>query len=334
LQYAWNKAVEGVVMGGTLGGLYGAGGGFIIGLVAGLVMADSHYGAINNQIYSEQQKDQKLEAAIEQELARQRELENQIAAAAGAITPPAAAQPEPRVIAVNNHSQSPLPPETSTSNPPSGNVSLASVSRPAPVQSAPRPFKNVEVRDINGDGVPDSWIYYNPQKPGEIMRQEESSLGNGRVDAWSYFKDGHLIRREVDTKGQGRSDTVFYYVNDTIAREERDETGEGRMTYRATYENGRLAKVERETSGGGRTDYWIHYDTAKDGEIVIKEEKDLNNDGSPDVWSYYDNGRLVRRDVSAVGLAVLYQQEQLPISSAELKPLSPPVADRDSKSPN
>jgi len=321
MQYAWNMAMEGIAMGGTLGGPYGAGGGLIIGLIAGLFMADSHYSAINNQVFSEQQKDQKLEAAIEQELARQRSLENQIATTVAASTPAAGAQP----TTIDSQAQSPAPREASTINrPPIINTSLASVNKPVAAQAPPMPFKNVEVRDINGDGVPDLWIYFNPQKPGEIMRQEEASKSDGRVDTWSYFKDGLLVRREVDTKGQGRPDAVFHYVSDKIAREERDENGRGRMTYRATYENGRLAKVEKETRDSGRTDLWIYYDTAKDGDIVIREEKDLNGDGAVDLWSYYDNGRLVRRDASSVGLEMLSGQERLPVSTAELRPLLPP----------
>ena len=73
--------MEGIAMGGSLAGPYGAGGGLIIGLITGLITADSHYGQINNQISTEQKKDQQLEAAIEQELARQRGLENQISKA-------------------------------------------------------------------------------------------------------------------------------------------------------------------------------------------------------------------------------------------------------------
>jgi hypothetical protein len=73
--------MEGIAMGGSIGGPYGAGGGLIIGLITGLITADSHYGQINNQIYTEQKKDQQLEAAIEQELAHQRDLENQVASA-------------------------------------------------------------------------------------------------------------------------------------------------------------------------------------------------------------------------------------------------------------
>jgi hypothetical protein len=95
--------MEGLALGGSVGGLYGAGGGLVIGLIAGLVMADSHYGAINSQIQTEQQKDRNLEAAIEQELERQRSLEGQVAQASAPSTenPPAvrpvsdASRPQP-----------------------------------------------------------------------------------------------------------------------------------------------------------------------------------------------------------------------------------------------
>jgi hypothetical protein len=67
----------------------------------------------------------------------------------------------------------------------------------------------------------------------------------------------------------------------------------------------------------------VYYDTAKEGEIVSKEERDLNGDGVADLWSYYDNGRLVRRDVSAIGLEVLSKQEQIP-AAADPKQIAAP----------
>ena len=320
LQHAWGKAIEGLAMGGTIAGPYGAGGGLIIGLIAGLFMADSHYTALNNQIQSEQEKDRRLEAALEEELARQRDLEKRIADAAGVTAASVEDQNSASAPAEGKQRQTQWPQPAASERP---TEQVASVSQPTPAPQAAPPFKNVEVRDINSDGVPDLWLYYNPQKPGEIIRQEEASKNDGRVNTWSYFKDGLLVRRELDTRGHGRADTVFYYVNDKIAREERDETGQGRMTYRATYDGGRLAKVERETNGSGRPDLWIYYDPAKDGEIVIKEEKDLNADGIVDLWSYYDNGRVVRRDVSAVGLEILFKEERVPVLAAELRQPSP-----------
>ena len=320
-QHAWDKAMEGVAMGGSIGGPYGAGGGLIIGLITGLITADAHYGEINKQIYTEHQKDQQLETAIEQELEKQRALENQIATTP---TPSSGSAPATRPAVQPNQTQPPVRQGTPQQNKQPENIKVASISKPVAPVPPPSPFKNVEIRDTNGDGIPDLWIYYNPQKPGEIVRQEEATKGNGNVDTWSYFKDGKLVRREVDSKGQGRADTFFFYDNEKIVREEHDEAGQGRITSRAFYQNGRIAKVEKDTMDHGRPDLWIYYDATRDGEVVLKEERDLNGDGIVDLWTYFENGRMVRRDLSAVGLELLTQQEKLPVPTADIKPIAAP----------
>ncbi len=310
-QYIWDKMLEGVAMGGSIAGPYGAGGGLIIGLITGLFTADAHYAQLSSQIQSEQAKDKELEAQIEQEIERQRNLEAQLGGVSG--NPAQQKQPETPQAAQRPIQTSPK--ETTVAKKKEESTAVASLGKKESLPTAPSsPFKNVEIRDTNGDGVPDLWIYYNPVKPGEIVRQEEDTNGDGKVDTWSYFNDGRLVRREVDTKGTGRPDTLYYYENDKIAREERDENGSGHVSFRAIYQNGHLAKVERDTHGTGKIDLWLYYDTSKEGEVVSKEERDLNGDGAVDLWSYYEDGRLVRRDLSAVGLELVSKQEQIPSS--------------------
>ncbi len=339
-QYVWDKALEGMAMGGSVAGPYGAGGGLIIGLLVGLFTADAHYTQLNTQIRAEQDKDKELEAKIEQEMERQRkldaqletQLETQLANSAGdpaqqnqaAPTQPAQKPTAPTVTTVAMKDGSG---PTHRSAPNGAVASLAK--KESPSNSLTAPFKNVEVRDTNGDGIPDLWIYYNPLKPTEIVRQEEATHGDGRVDTWSYFNNGKLVRREVDTEGKGIADTVYYYDNDKIAREDRDENGSGHVSFRAIYQNGRRAKVEEDTNGTGKTDHWIYYDTTKDGEMVLKEERDLNGDGTVDLWSYYENGRLVRQDLSAVGLELLSKQHRLPSTPVDPKQTSRPQLVRD-----
>jgi hypothetical protein len=304
-QYVWDRALEGMALGGSLAGPYGAGGGLIIGLLAGLFTADAHYAQLNTQIQSEKAKDKQLEAQIEREMARQRELEGQLFNSGG--NPTEQNQSDPPQSA-----QKATAPNVTTAAMKENSNTVASLSKNEPPSNSPtRPFKNVEVRDNNGDGVPDLWIYYSPLTPKEIVRQEEATQWDGRVDTWSYFKGGKLVRREVDTKGKGVADTVYYYENDKIVREERDENGTGHVSFRTVYQNGRRAILEEDTNGRGRTDHWIYYDTTKDGETVLREERDLNGDGTVDLWSYYENGRLVRRDLSAVGLELMSKQDQI-----------------------
>jgi len=309
-QHIRDKALQGLALGGAIAGPYGAGGGLIIGLLAGLFTADAYYTQLNGQIQSEQDKDKALEAKIEQELQRQRELETQLAVNAGNSTRQNQADQ-------SQSGQQPTVPQVTTLAMKESSTGAASKNKETTSTSAPSPFKNVELKDINGDGVPDLWIYYNPLKPGEIVRQEEATHWDGKVDSWSYFKDGKLVRREVDTKGKGGADTVYYYDKDQIVREERDERGMGNASFRVLYQNGRRFKVEEDSSGGGKIDHWIYYDTSADGEVISKEERDLNGDGVVDLWAYYQNGRLVRRDLSAVGLELV--SKQLPSSPADPK---------------
>jgi len=305
--------MDGVAMGGSIAGPYGAAAGLVIGAFYGLFTADSHYQQINAQIQGEQAKDKELEAQIEREIERQRELEAQL----GKVETTS----EPRKKEEIQVARSTLPAmkeQTKTDGNAAEPAPLASLSkREIPPPTPNIPFKNVEVRDTNGDGIADLWIYYNPMKPGEIVRQEEATNGDGKVNTWSYFKDGKLVRREVDAKGNGRSDTVYYYENDKLIREERDEYGDGHPNFRAIYQNGRLARVEKDLDRHGKIDLWIHYDTTKEGEVVLKEERDLNGDGVVDLWSYYEAGRLVRRDVSAAGLELLSKQEEIPATPAD-----------------
>jgi hypothetical protein len=237
-QYIWDKALEGMAMGGSLAGPYGAGGGLILGLLAGLFTADAHYAQLNTQIQTEQAKDKELETKIEQEMQRQRELEAQLANSGG--NPAARNGAEPLRPAQQ------LTPKTTRVALADAPIAVASLTKKENIADLPvSPFKNVEVRDINGDGVPDLWIYYSPLKPSEIVRQEEATHWDGRVDAWSYFKDGNLVRREVDTRGKGVADLVYYYDQEQIVREERDENGTGYVSFRAIYQNGRRPRQGR-----------------------------------------------------------------------------------------
>jgi hypothetical protein len=320
-QYAWEKALEGMAIGGAIGGIYGAGGGLLIGFLTGFFTVEIYDDQLNTQIQSEQTQDKLLEAKIEQELDRQRQLETQL------LNRPASPQQDHAGLPPS--ALSPVDPTTSKVAMNDGSSTVASLSKKEFPSNSSTPFKNVEVKDINGDGVPDLWIYYSPLRSSEIVRQEEASHFDGRVDTWSHFKDGRLVRREVDTKGKGLADTVYYYENEKIVREERDDNGTGGVSFRALYQNGRRAKIEEDTSGRGKIDRRIYFDSSRDGEIILKEERDLNGDGLADLWSYYENGRLVRRDVNAVAAELLSEQDRLSFPPADTKNISQSQPVRD-----
>jgi hypothetical protein len=305
-QYVWEKMMEGVHM-GAFAGPYGAGAGLVLGALFGLFTADAHYTQLNAQIQTENTKNKELEDQLDQELERQRNLEVAMGTTGPTQTkvsvPPTSGQAASDVVGTTTDERT---------RKVDAQASLGKTdARPAPLPSG---FKNVEVKDMNQDGVPDLWIYYNPANPGEIVRQEEDTNGDGRVDAWSAFSGGKLARREVDSLGRGRPNVVYLYEDGVIALEERDDQGKGRPTFRAHYQNGRLAKVEKDTDSDGKTDLSVYYDVSRDSEVVLKEERDLNGDGLVDLWSYYEDTRLARRDVSAAGLEVLSKMENRDLS--------------------
>jgi hypothetical protein len=80
-QYVWDKVMEGVFMGASIAGPYGAGVGLVFGGLMGLLTADAHYAQLNTQIQTEHAKDKELEAQLERELERQRALDTQVAMA-------------------------------------------------------------------------------------------------------------------------------------------------------------------------------------------------------------------------------------------------------------
>jgi len=298
-EYAWNRAMEGTAMGASVAGPYGAGGGLLVGLIAGLFTADAHYKQLNDQINAEEKKDKQLEAQLEKEIERQRQLEAELekdAPAANAATDKAEEPHREKDKGVG-----PL-------------ASLGKEEKP-PAEGPPPPDqsqKKVTVRDVNKDGKPDLWIYYEPLDPTMVQRQEEDTNWDGRVDTWSYFTAGKLARRAFDTDQDGEPDRWFFYESETLAREERDRREDGTPRFRAFYAGGRLEKVERDLDGDGAMDLWTFYDPAQPEEVVLKEERDLDGNGAVDIWSFYENGRLARREVSAVGLKHLVNEDNVP----------------------
>jgi hypothetical protein len=57
-------------------------------------------------------------------------------------------------------------------------------------------------RDTDGDGKLDLWVYYDPEKNGEVVLKEEKDLnGDGAADLWSFYESGRLVRRDLSAAG-------------------------------------------------------------------------------------------------------------------------------------
>jgi len=304
-------------MGGTIAGPYGAGGGLIVGLITGLMTANSHYKELNDQVEAEEKKDKELEAQLMKEIERQRQLEAELEKTEAYVEPIDEDKQHESVQGISNEMEEFDPDQEYEEIGPLASLGSKKEASPENPNSS---AKNTATRDVNRDGEPDLWIYYDPLKPGQVQRQEEDTNWDGSIDTWSYFIGGELDQRKVDSDKDGKADRWFFYENQSLAREEWDKKGDGQPNVRAFYSNGGLAKVEKDLNQDGKMDLWITYDPDRSNEVMIKEERDLNSNGAVDIWSFYEDGRLVRRDVSTVGLDYLVKQEK-PLPEPRLESL-------------
>ncbi len=67
----------------------------------------------------------------------------------------------------------------------------------------------VEEMDFNGDGVPDTFYYY---ENGNLVRQEVDSNFDGKIDIWVFLNKGVYVRRyERDKDFDGKPDIIKDY---------------------------------------------------------------------------------------------------------------------------
>jgi len=76
-------------------------------------------------------------------------------------------------------------------------------------------------QDTNGDGKMDRWTYYNKQ--GQVERVEQDLNFDGKADSIVYYEAGRPVRQEVASKNDGQIDTWYFYgANGEIERRGQD----------------------------------------------------------------------------------------------------------------
>ncbi len=115
--------------------------------------------------------------------------------------------------------------------------------------------------DLNMDGAPDVFIYYDDQ--GRERRREEDFDRDGRADEISVYENGQIKLKMRETNFDNQIDTWDYY------------------------ENGRLVKRERDSNGDGVIDQWWQFNNPQNPKCAIVAS-DRNGDGKPDPNSVVD----------------------------------------------
>ena len=173
-------------------------------------------------------------------------------------------------------------------------------------------------RDVNGDKRPDIIRYYD--ETGRLIRQEEDSRLDGRLDTWTFHEAGRAVRKESDTNGDGKVDLwAFFDRAGNIVRTEADSDSDnhrdhvivyaqGEMVeelryspglepprFIATYANGVQTRKEEDTDGDGRTNRMTEYDGSGH---VTKIARDTTGGGTFNQFAYYEpeTGKVLREE--------------------------------------
>jgi hypothetical protein len=92
------------------------------------------------------------------------------------------------------------------------------------------------------DGVEDAWTYANPD--GTVVRIEISTRRNGRVTRTEFYERNSMVRSEEDTDADGKLDKWETFDNGRLATVAVDTTGSGTPTRRVTHLPDGTARVE------------------------------------------------------------------------------------------
>lgn len=257
------SVMDSVMNGAALGGVGGP-----IGLAVGAGVGLLHGIWAKNR----RDKQSQAEAARQQEIDRQLERE-------------VANQPhgeEQGVRVVKDHlDDEPVRAASKTSDP-----MVASAPPPPAAPARKAPAKQTPARDaVDDEGF--RAVY----EGDRLVRRERLGVDGKPEIVLHYDHNRQLVRRQESSRADGRLDTTLFYGKSGLERKESDTDGDGKTDVFATYDGlGNLAQMET-VEGARRTRR--HFDAAG----TVTREDQLGAKGEVVASAFYDKGRLVRREL-------------------------------------
>lgn len=270
------SVMDSVVNGAVLGGIGGP-----IGLAVGAGVGLLH------GLWSKNRRDKQSQA----ETARQQEIDRQ-------LEREVANQPhgeEQGVRVVKDHlADEPVRTASTTPDP-----MVASVP-PAPAEPAK---KKAPARDaVDQEG-------FRPVYEGDrVVRRERVGADGTPEVVLHYDKDGQIVRRQESTRADGRLDTTLFYANGKLERKESDTDGDGTTDVFAEYDG--LGNLTQMDTVEGTTRTRTHYDVAG----TVTREDQLGAKGELIASAFYEKGRVVRRELYEVDESAF---NRVPLVSAQ-----------------
>jgi len=141
--------------------------------------------------------------------------------------------------------------------------------------------------DVKGRGGGRADIIHVMRGGKEICRMVDLNM-DGKPDVFIYYDEqGRERRREQDFDRDGRADEITVYENGQIKLKMRETNFDDKIDTWDYYENGRLVKRERDSDGDGIIDQWWSFNNPANPKCAIVAS-DRNADGKPDPDSVVD----------------------------------------------
>jgi antitoxin component YwqK of YwqJK toxin-antitoxin module len=134
-------------------------------------------------------------------------------------------------------------------------------------------------------------LHYDEQ--GQLVRREESSRLDGRLDTSTVYAQGRPERKESDTDDDGKPDVWATYTADGKVSVLESLMADGRRL-RQRYTEGKVTREEWRTADALVT----ARDLDASGTVVREEE--FGAGGRLSSVTFYESGRLVRRELYQV----------------------------------
>ena len=137
--------------------------------------------------------------------------------------------------------------------------------------------------DINGDGTPDVYNFFQPRSDGPrtLTRKDVDLNWDGHIDVRTWFNpDGSIEKEEMDGDFDRTVDWVDHYQGGKRVLSEVDTDYNGAFDLFKIYEGGKVRRKERDSNGDGRVDYWEYLDEKG---VVQKVGRDVDGDGVMDI---------------------------------------------------
>lgn len=140
-------------------------------------------------------------------------------------------------------------------------------------------------QDSNFDGKLDIWNTY---ANGELVARVRDTSGDGNADVWEQYEGNRMTQRTIDRDQDGVADAFYVYGGEILVEERHDANNDGIVDRQISYQNLFRVRAEEDRDQDGNMDVWTTYGVSHGKEVVERVEQATKGSGPPDRIETYE----------------------------------------------